>query len=282
MNRILAKRQLSNEVFEYEIEAPLIARERKAGQFVVVQQGDDFAERIPLTIADADTTKGTITLVIQAVGESTHRLVRLGVGDVIGNVLGPLGHPTDVRYYGKVVIVGGGVGVAPAHPIAQAMKAAGNEVRIIMGARNKDLLVFEDRMRRIDPDTIVVTDDGSAGVKGLVTGPLEDLCRDWHPDLVVAIGPAVMMKFCCRTTAAFNVPTLVSLNTIMIDGTGMCGGCRVVVDGKMRFVCVEGPEFDGHLVDWDNLMARQATFRDHEAEHHHRCHIDMMIEEGQA
>ena len=282
MNKIVMKRQLSAEVFELEVEAPLIAKERKAGQFVVLQLGDDFNERIPLTIADADVDKGTITLIVQAVGESTHRLVRLNEGDYIANLLGPLGRPTDIHKYGRVVIVGGGIGVAPAYPIAKAMKDAGNDVRVIIGARNESLLIFEDRMRSVDKDTITVTDDGSKGIKGVVTAPLEELCQNWKPDCVVAIGPAVMMKFCSLTTKKYDVHTLVSLNTIMIDGTGMCGGCRVVVDGKMKFVCVEGPEFDGHLVDWDNLMARQATFRDFEKEHHHKCHIDMQIEEGRA
>lgn len=282
MNRIISKRQLSAEVFELEVEAPLIARERRAGQFVVLQLGDDFDERIPLTIADADSDKGTITMIVQAVGESTHRLVRLEEGDSIANLLGPLGSPTDVHRYGKVVVVGGGIGVAPAFPIAQAMKKAGNQVRVIMGARTRDLLIFEERMRGVDADAIVVTDDGSYGRKGLVTEPLDELCRDWKPDCVVAIGPAVMMKFCALTTKKYGIHTLVSLNTIMIDGTGMCGGCRVVVDGRMRFVCVEGPEFDGHLVDWDNLLARQSTFREYEKAHHHKCHIDMMIEEGRA
>ena len=282
MNKIVDKKQLSPEVFEMEVDSPLIAKERKAGQFIVLQLGDDFNERIPLTIADADEKKGTITLIFQTVGESTHRLARLEKGECIANLLGPLGHPTDVRHYGKVVIVGGGIGVAPAYPIAQAMKEAGNEVRVITGARNKDLLIFQDRMRAIDPQLISVTDDGSNGVKALVTQPLEELCQNWKPDCVVAIGPAPMMKFCCLTTKKYNVHTLVSLNTIMIDGTGMCGGCRVVVDGKMRFVCVEGPEFDGHLVDWDNLAARQATFKSFEQDRHHKCHIELQIEEGRA
>lgn len=282
MNKILYKRQLSAEVFEMTVEAPLIAHERKAGQFVVLQLGDDFNERIPLTIADADDEKGTITLIFQAVGEGTHRLARLNEGDCIANLLGPLGRPTDVHKYGRVVVVGGGIGIAPSYPIAQAMKACGNEVRVVMGARNRDLLIFEDRMRSIDENVIIVTDDGSAGIKGLVTGPLEELCQTWKPDCVVAIGPAVMMKFCALTTKKYGIHTLVSLNTIMIDGTGMCGGCRVVVDGQMKFVCVEGPEFDGHLVDWDNLMQRQQTFREFEQDRHHKCHIDMQIEEGRA
>ncbi len=282
MNRIVMKKKLSPEVFELEVEAAYIAKERKAGQFVVLQLGGDFDERIPLTIADSDPEKGTITLLFQAVGQTTHELARLEEGDSIANLLGPLGRPTDVKKYGKVVVVGGGIGVAPAYPIAEAMKAAGNEVRVIMGARNKDLLIFEDRMHKVDPDAIIVTDDGSYGRKGLVTEPLKELCENWKPDLVVAIGPAIMMKFCALTTKPYGVHTLVSLNTIMIDGTGMCGGCRVTVGGKMKFVCVEGPEFDGHEVDWDNLMERQRTFKPWEAEHHHKCHMDLMIEEGQA
>lgn len=282
MNRIVMKKKLSPEVFELEVEAAYIAKERKAGQFVVLQLGGEFDERIPLTIADADTEKGTITLLFQAVGQTTHELARLEEGDSIANLLGPLGRPTDVKKYGRVVVVGGGIGVAPAYPIAKAMKEAGNEVRVIMGARNKDLLIFEDRMHKVDPDAIMVTDDGSYGRKGLVTDPLKELCENWKPDLVVAIGPAIMMKFCALTTKPYGVHTLVSLNTIMIDGTGMCGGCRVTVGGKMKFVCVEGPEFDGHEVDWDNLMERQRTFKPWEAEHHHKCHMDMMIEEGQA
>jgi len=282
VNKIVKKQQLSPEVFEFEVEAPLIASTRKAGQFIVYQLGSDFDERIPLTIADANPGKGTITLLFQTVGESTHRLARLNEGDCIANLLGPLGKPTDVKFYGKVVVVGGGIGVAPAFPIAQAMKNAGNEVRVITGARSKDLLIFQDRMRSVDPDFIVVTDDGTAGRKALVTEPLKELCENWKPDLVVAIGPGVMMKFCALTTKPYGIKTLVSLNTIMIDGTGMCGGCRVVVDGQMKFVCVEGPEFDGHAVDWDNLMERQRTFKEREAERHHKCHIDLMIEEGRA
>lgn len=276
------KKKLSPEVFEMELEAPLIARERKAGQFVVLQMGDDFDERIPLTIADADPVKGTITILFQTVGETTHLLARLEEGDSIANVLGPLGNPTDVHKWGKVVVVGGGIGVAPAFPIAQAMKNAGNEVRVIMGARSKNLIIFEDRMRTVDPDPIIVTDDGTYGRKGLVTEPLKELCEEWKPDCVVAIGPGVMMKFCALTTKPYGIHTLASLNTIMIDGTGMCGGCRVIIGGKMKFVCVEGPEFDAHEVDWDNLMARQRTFKEYETEHHHKCHIDLQIEEGQA
>lgn len=281
MFKILRKEQFSPEVFSFEIEAPLIAKERKAGQFVIVQKGGDFNERIPLTIADADEEKGTITIVFQAVGESTHLLARMEEGDVIENVLGPLGSPTHIKKYGKVVCVGGGIGVAPLYPIAKAMKAAGNEVRCIIGARNKGLLIEEDKMRNIDPDLIVVTDDGSYGRKGLVTEPLAELC-DEGVDQVVAIGPGVMMKFCVKTCEKTNTPIMVSLNTIMIDGTGMCGGCRVTVGGETKFVCVDGPEFDGHLVDWDNMLKRQRSFKKEEAEAHHKCHVELQLEEGRA
>lgn len=281
MYRILKKEQFSPEVFSFVIEAPLIAKERKAGQFVIIQKGGDFNERIPLTIADADPEKGTITIVFQAVGEGTHLLARMNVGDTIENVLGPLGSPTHIAKFGKVVCVGGGIGVAPLYPIAQAMKAAGNEVRCIIGARNKSLIIEEDKMREIDPDLIVVTDDGSYGKKALVTEPLAELCKE-GVDQVVAIGPGPMMKFCVKACEPTNTPILVSLNTIMIDGTGMCGGCRVIVGGETKFVCVDGPEFDGHLVDWDNMMKRQRTFKKEETEAHHKCHIDLQIEEGKA
>ena len=276
MNKILMKKRLSPQVFEMEVEAPLIAKERKAGQFVIFQLGDDTDERIPLTIADANAEKGTITILFQSVGESTIELSLLNEGDYIANLLGPLGRPTDVHKYGKVVIVGGGIGVAPSYPIAKAMKENGNDVRIIMGARNKDLIIFEDRMKSVDKNAIIVTDDGSYGRKGLVTEPLKELCEEWKPDCVVAIGPAIMMKFCALTTKPYNIHTLASLNTIMIDGTGMCGGCRVNVGGQMRFVCVEGPEFDAHQVDWENLMERQRTFKAFEAEH--KCNIEKELE----
>ncbi len=282
MFRIVRKEKLSAEVFRFTLEAPMIARERKAGQFVVVQKGGDFNERIPLTIADADPDEGTITIVFQAVGEGTHLLALMNEGDCIENVLGPLGRPTHIEKYGKVVCVGGGIGVAPLYPIAKAMKEAGNEVRIIIGARNRSLIIEEDEMRGLDKDLIVVTDDGSYGRKGVVTEPLKELCESSRPDFVVAIGPTVMMKFCALTTKPYGIRTLVSLNTIMIDGTGMCGGCRVSVGGQTKFVCVDGPEFDGHEVDWDNMMIRQRTYRDAEAEAHHVCHLTNQIKEGEA
>lgn len=282
VNRIVKKEQWSKEVFSMEIECPLIAQKHKAGQFIILQLGGDFNERFPLTIADSDPVKGTITIVVQAVGASTHMLVSKNVGDEIANILGPLGHPTDIKKVGKVVCVGGGIGVAPLYPIAKAMKAAGNEVRIIIGARNKSLVIMEDKMKLIDPQLTVVTDDGTYGRKALVTEPLKEFCEEWHPDEVVAIGPPVMMKFCAKTTEPYGIKTIVSLNTIMIDGTGMCGGCRVSVGGQTKFVCVDGPEFDGHQVDWANMLSRLGTFKEQEQEEHHRCHLGLGIPEGEA
>ena len=244
MNKILSKQRLSAEVFRMEIEAKEIAEARKPGQFIILQMGGDFGERIPLTIADADPVKGSITLIFQAVGETTHRLALLEVGDTIENLLGPLGKPTDIKKYGKVVCVGGGIGVAPLFPIVQGMKRAGNEVKVIMGARNKDLLIMEEDMKATADEVIVVTDDGSYGRKALVTEPLKELCEQYKPDCVVIIGPPIMMKFAALTTKPYGIHTIVSLNTIMIDGTGMCGGCRVTIGGKTKFVCVDGPEFD--------------------------------------
>jgi ferredoxin--NADP+ reductase len=276
MNRILQRQQLSAEVFRMEVEAPLISRERKAGQFVIVQVDLDWGERIPLTIADANPAAGTVTLIFQTVGRTTHLLAAKQPGDSVAAVLGPLGQPTHIETFGHVVCVGGGIGVAPLHPIAQAMKAAGNRVTIIMGARNRELLILEEEMRRIADELILVTDDGSYGRQALVTAPLRELCeRAPKPDCVVAIGPPIMMKFCAETTRPFAVKTLVSLNTIMVDGTGMCGGCRVNVGGKVRFVCVDGPEFDGHLVDFDNMMKRLRAYKRREDEDHHQCHLEL-------
>lgn len=282
MNKIITKKQLSAEVFEMEIEAPEIAEVRKAGQFIILQLGGEFDERIPLTIADADPVRGTITIIFQAVGESTHHIALLEEGDHIANLLGPLGNPTDVRHYGHVVCTGGGIGSAPLFPIVEAMKAAGNTVTVILGARTKELVIMEEKMRAVADEVIVVTDDGSYGEKALVTAPLKRICETAKVDCVVAIGPPVMMKFASLTTKPFGIYTLVSLNTIMIDGTGMCGGCRVTVDGHTRFVCVDGPEFDGHLVDWDNLLLRMGTYKTQEEEAHHRCHIGLDIKEGEA
>ena len=271
MNRIAYKRQLSDNVFMMKIEAPLIASERKAGQFIILMVDQEAGERIPLTIADADPAAGTITIIFQTVGATTTKLSRLEVGDSLAAVLGPLGRPTEIRGEngekpGHVVCVGGGIGVAPMHPIAQALKAAGNRVTIIMGARNKSLFVMLDEMRAIAGDDLVLmTDDGSSGRKGLVTEPLKELCEAGAVDEVIAIGPPIMMKFCALTTKPYGVKTVASLNTIMIDGTGMCGGCRVSVGGKTKFVCVDGPEFDAHQVDWDLMLKRMGAFKPQEA-----------------
>ena len=275
MYTILEKRQLSADVFYFKVEAPDIARNRKAGQFVLVQLDIEYGERVPLTIADANAEEGWIALVFQAVGATTLKLSRKNQGDKLGAILGPLGNPTHIEKKGTVVCVGGGIGVAPLHPIVQAHKAAGNKVIVIMGARNKDLLIFEDEMRALADELYIMTDDGSAGTKGLVTEPLKQICESQCPPAeVVAIGPPIMMKFCALTTKPYNIFTTVSLNTIMIDGTGMCGGCRVSIGGETKFVCVDGPEFDGHLVDWDNMMMRMKSFKDREAEDLHKCRME--------
>jgi ferredoxin--NADP+ reductase len=274
MNRIILKKKLSAEVYEMTGEAPRIARARKAGQFIIVQLDTDWGERIPLTIADADADAGTITLLFQAVGATTHKLAVKEPGDYLENILGPLGNPTHIEKFGTVVCVGGGIGTAPLYPITQALKAAGNTVKVIIGARTKELVIFEDRMRQYADEVTVVTDDGSYGRKALVTEPLKEYCAaSPKPDMSVAIGPPVMMKFCEKTTAEFEVPIMVSLNTIMIDGTGMCGGCLVTVGGKTQFVCVDGPEFDGHQVDFDNMMIRMRAFKEREDQERHKCHI---------
>ena len=280
MNRIVEKRQLSENVFGMTIEAPLIASERKAGQFIILMVDEEAGERIPLTIADADEKAGTISIIFQTVGATTMKLSRKEVGDSLPAVLGPLGRPTDIRGAngekpGHVVCVGGGIGVAPMHPIAQALKAAGNRVTIIMGARNKSLFVMLDEMRAIaGDDLILMTDDGSSGRKGLVTEPLKELCEAGAVDEVIAIGPPIMMKFCALTTKPYGVKTIASLNTIMIDGTGMCGGCRVSVGGETKFVCVDGPEFDAHQVDWDLMLKRMGAFKPQEiAARDHVCNL---------
>ncbi|WP_455383227.1 sulfide/dihydroorotate dehydrogenase-like FAD/NAD-binding protein [Salinispira pacifica] len=283
MHRIVEKRQLSEQVFRMKIEAPLIARERKAGQFVILQLDTNFGERIPLTIADADPEEGTITIIFQAVGKTTINLSGYEAGREIANVLGPLGNPTHIENFGTVVCVGGGIGVAPMHPIAEAMKQAGNRVIIIMGARTKELVIMEEEMRAIADELIIVTDDGSYGRKALVTEPLKELCeRNPKPDLAVAIGPPVMMKFCAAATKPYEVPTVVSLNTIMVDGTGMCGGCRVTVGEETKFVCVDGPEFDGHQVDFENMLKRLGSYKNQEERARHTCLVDVQADRLQA
>lgn len=278
MNRIVAKEQLSEDVFRMRVEAPLIAAERRPGQFVILQVHED-GERIPLTIADVDPAAGTITLFLQAVGKTTHLLAGLEPGDGVAHLVGPLGTPTRIENVGLAVCVGGGIGTAPLYPIAKAMRAVGNRVVVIIGARTKKLVILESEMRAFADELIVCTDDGSHGRKALVTAPLKELCeRAPRPDIAVAIGPPVMMKFCAETTRPYGVRTIVSLNTIMIDGTGMCGGCRVTVGGETKFVCVDGPEFDGHKVDFDNMIRRLGAYADQEDEAHHQCHISLGLE----
>ncbi|MDE5898278.1 MAG: sulfide/dihydroorotate dehydrogenase-like FAD/NAD-binding protein [Treponemataceae bacterium] len=276
MFQILEKRQLSTDVYYMKITAPEISRNRKAGQFIIVQIDAEFGERVPLTIADTDAAEGWISIVFQAVGATTYKLAQKNPGEELAALLGPLGNPSIIeKKDAPVICVGGGIGVAPCYPIVQAHKAVGNKVIMIMGARNKDLLIFEDEMRRTADEVIVMTDDGSAGRKGLVTEPLKEFCESQCPPAeVVAIGPPIMMKFCCKTTEPYNVPTTVSLNTIMIDGTGMCGGCRVNVGGETKFVCVDGPEFDGHKVDFDNMMMRMKSFKAREQDDFHKCRLE--------
>lgn len=282
MSRILFKEQLSEDVFLMRLEAPLIAEERKAGQFIILQVDDDYGERIPLTIADADTEEGSITIIFQVVGKSTLELSHKNEGDDVPVLVGPLGTPTHIENFGRVVCVGGGIGVAPLHPIAQALKKAGNHVTIIIGARTKDLLILEDKMKELADEFIVCTDDGSYGRKALVTAPLKEACeQDPKPDMAIAIGPPIMMKFCAETTRPYDVHTLVSLNTIMVDGTGMCGGCRVDVGGQVKFVCVDGPEFDGHKVDFDNMMKRLNSYKNIERTKHD-CQMEKAMKEKEA
>lgn len=276
MNKIIEKIKIAEEVYKMIIETSLIAKEHQPGQFVIIQINTDFGERIPLTIAEADKEKGTITIIFQTVGKSTHNLAELNKGDFIHNILGPLGKPTHIENFGTVVCVGGGIGAAPLFPIARGLKNAGNKLIVILGARKKELLILEDEMRKIADEIIICTDDGSYGKKALVTEPLKEICmREIKPNLVVSIGPPIMMKFCSETTRPFDIPTVVSLNTIMIDGTGMCGGCRITYNGETKFVCVDGPEFDGHKVDFDNMILRLSAYKNQEDEAHEKCHLEM-------
>jgi len=285
--RILEKQVLSDVTKLMVVEAPHVAHKARAGQFVIVRI-DEHGERIPLTIADYDREAGTITLIFQEVGKSTKHLGTLNVGDALATLAGPLGHPTEIANYGTVVCVGGGVGIAPIFPIARSLKEAGNHVVSIIGARTRDLLFWEDRMRAVSDELIVCTDDGSYGRKALVTEPLKELLEARGKEIarVWAIGPAIMMKFVSLTTKPFGIPTIVSLNTIMIDGTGMCGGCRVLLEEGAQFVCVDGPEFDGHKVDWDNLLARLFFYRDEERlameRWEHECRLEGVLKEQEA
>lgn len=278
MYRILQKEILSPAIKSMVIEAPHVARAALPGQFVILRINEE-GERIPLTIADFERVEGTVTIVFQEVGKSTMHLGTLNIGDKIATFAGPLGHPSKIERYGKVICIGGGVGIAPVYPIAKALKEKGNYVTSILGARGKELLFWEEKVKEISNELIICTDDGSYGRKGVVTEPLKEILnRDNSISRVWAIGPAIMMKYIALVTKPFNVPTIVSLNPIMIDGTGMCGGCRVIVGDESRFVCVDGPEFNAHIVNWDNLLTRLQFYKNEEriaVEHWaHKCRLN--------
>jgi len=265
MNKIVNKEYFSANVVKFEVEAPLIAKSRKAGHFVMVKVGEK-GERIPLTIAGADLQKGTITLVVQKMGVSSTKLCALNAGEYITDMVGPLGKATHIENFGTVVCACGGVGTAPMLPIVDALKQAGNRVITVLAARTKDLIILEEQMQKLSDEVIIMTDDGSYGTKGLVTNGVESVINREKVDMCVTIGPAIMMKFVSLLTKKYEVPTLASLNTIMVDGTGMCGACRVSVGGKTKFVCVDGPEFDAHKVDFDEMLMRLGGYRDIERE----------------
>ncbi len=264
MNKIISKEFFSENVFKMVIHAPDIAQSRKPGNFVIIKMGKK-GERIPLTIAGANTDEGTIDLVVQIVGVTSHKLSKLNVGDTITDIAGPLGEATHIEKVGTVLAAGGGVGTAPLLPIVEAFKKAGNRVITVLAARNKDLLILEDQIREHSDEVIIMTDDGSYGKKGLITHGMEETIKREKIDLSIVIGPAIMMKFAALTTKKYNIKTLASLNTIMVDGTGMCGACRITVGGKTKFVCVDGPEFDAHQVDFDEMMMRLSAYKEDEA-----------------
>ena len=265
MNKIISKEYFSANVVKFTVDAPLIAKARRAGHFVIVRVGEK-GERIPLTIADADISKGTITLVVQRMGVSSTKLCALEAGDYITDLVGPLGKATHIENFGTVVCACGGVGTAPMMPIVAALKKAGNKVITVIAARTKDLVILEEQMRENSDEVIVMTDDGSYGNKGLVTNGVEAVIQREKVDLCVTIGPAIMMKFVSLLTKKYDIPTVASLNTIMVDGTGMCGACRVTIGGKTKFVCVDGPEFDAHQVDFDEMLMRLGGYKDQEKE----------------
>ena len=264
MNKIVEKEYFSDQVVKLVLEAPYIAKSRKAGHFVILRLSDK-GERIPLTIAAADVDKGTITIIVQKVGVSSIKLYNLEVNDSINDVVGPLGHPTHIEKVGTVLAAGGGVGVAPLLPIVEAMKAAGNKVISVLAARQKELIILEEQIRQHSDEVVIMTDDGSYGTKGLVTHGMEEVIKREKINQVVTVGPAIMMKFVAILTKKYEIPTLASLNTIMVDGTGMCGACRVSVGGRTKFVCVDGPEFDAHEVDFDEMLLRLNAYRNEEA-----------------
>ncbi|UZE46480.1 sulfide/dihydroorotate dehydrogenase-like FAD/NAD-binding protein [Selenomonas sputigena] len=277
MYRILKKQELSPGILEYDIEAPRVAKKALPGQFIVLRVNEE-GERVPLTIADFDREKGIVTILFQVVGASTGLLASLKEGDSILDFVGPLGQPSELsNHMGTVVFVGGGIGVAPVYPIARGAHELGNKVISILGAKTKDILIFEDRMRAISDEVLITTDDGSYGIKGFVTNAIEELIKRGEKiDQVTAIGPGVMMKSVAEATRPYGIKTIVSLNPIMVDGTGMCGGCRVQVGEETKFACVDGPEFDGHLVDFHGLMARGRMYRTQEAkEKDHICNIGL-------
>ncbi len=265
MNKIVEKEFFSENVAKIVLEAPEIAKSRKAGHFVIIRL-DEKGERIPLTIADGDPEKGTITLVVQKVGVTSAKLLAMKEGDEILDVVGPLGHPTHIDNFGTVLCAGGGVGVAPMLPIIKALKEAGNKVISVLAGRTKELIILEDEVRKHSDEVIIMTDDGSYGKKGLVTAGMEEVIQREKVNKAFVIGPAIMMKFGSLTTKKYNIPTDVSLNTIMVDGTGMCGACRVSIGGKTKFVCVDGPEFDAFQVNWDEMMMRMGAYKTQEHE----------------
>jgi len=283
MHAIVEKRELAPNTYLVRVQAPLIARKRKAGQFIIIMV-DKQSERLPLTIVDSNPDEGTITLVFQAVGKSTMRLAKLNVGDTVSDIAGPLGQPTHIENFGLCIVVGGGYGVAPVVPIARALAEAGNRVVAINGARTAEAVILVDELEKFCERVEICTDDGTLGHHGMVTSVLEAMLAEYgNVDFVLAIGPAPMMRAVADMTRAPAIPTMVSLNPIMIDGTGMCGGCRVDVGGERKFACVDGPEFDGHLVDFDKLMARQRVYREFESEarlqYEHACKLDLPTKE---
>jgi ferredoxin/flavodoxin---NADP+ reductase len=269
MNRVVVKENLSENVVKLEIESPLIAKKRKAGHFVIVKIGEK-GERIPLTISQADPIKGTITLIIQKVGTTSHKLSNLKSGDEITDIVGPLGHATKIEKVGTILCAGGGVGIAPLLPIVEAMHDAGNRIITVLGARTKELIILEKEIALASDELIIMTDDGSYGQKGLITQGMEEAINKEKIHMAIAIGPAIMMKYCSLLTKKYNIHTIASLNTIMVDGTGMCGACRVTVEGKTKFVCVDGPEFNAHEVDFDELLMRLDAYKAEEADNYRR------------
>jgi len=279
MNTIRKREELGRNVVRYVVDAPLVATHRKPGQFVIIRV-TDHGERIPLTIADANPEMGTISLIVQSVGKTTREMAMLRPGNAIHDIVGPLGKPAHIQRFGTVLCIGGGIGTAPLYPIAKGMREARNRVITVLGARTHDLVILEDDMRNVSDELIVTTDDGSYGTKGLVTDAIRSLVSGGtHIDQAVVIGPPVMMKFTSLLTKELGIPTMASLNPIMIDGTGMCGGCRVTVGGEIKFACVDGPEFDAHEVDWDSMIRRLGTYRTAEqaaAERYdHECHVGL-------